>query len=79
LIVRNECSECGAPFTIDTNTGAVTVRVAANGLRGARHEPARDVNVQAYTSDEVLWCWTCPRCEYSESVYIDDETREALT
>lgn len=72
--VTAQCSGCGEDFTLDRETGAVTMRVPSNGRQGRLHVPAHDVTTEAF-SDGTLLLWECPRCGYAESEYERDEDR----
>jgi hypothetical protein len=79
-LVTKPCSGCMEDFTLDVDTGVITMRVPSNGKRGALHVPAHDVATEAVLApDGVLVTWECPRCGYSESEYEDPAVRAEMT
>lgn len=78
-VIKNVCSGCLDEFRLNTRALTVTMRVPSNGLRGAKHQGAHDVTAEVEIShDGVLYQWECPRCEYADSIYVDDEVRRDL-
>jgi hypothetical protein len=70
--VVTQCSGCHARTLLNVEVGTAAVQIPSNGKRGSLHVPAHTVSTSLWTTDDYLWMWDCPACEYADS-WTEDE------